>query len=155
MTTHGILFAQLQLRRPNRAARAFSLLELLCVIAIISILASMLLVAVSNWVARAKAPGWMDQARERAARAQVALARHYQNHRVPDPLTPDQLRDLSIITRDIHLFLKDKRVTFRPFASDDPNELIVLEVGPLRGLLGPTSAIRISKGSIAPVRPPN
>lgn len=108
------------------AKTGFSLIELLCVIGIITILASMLLGAVGRAYLRAKrfagemdGPAYVDEMR-------IKLKRFTLEHPIFSPLTLDVvIRDCNLTPRCAS-FLRSKQVTYVPFSSRDPEEKVVL-----------------------------
>ncbi len=130
---------------------AFSLIELLCVIGIIAILATLLAGAAGNVLARISADAWAERAQMRMERLQTALRPFYEAHSVTMPLDPDQLKAANVISDELYFFLKDRRVRFVPFTSGDPDDLIVLTVVCRKGFFT-EGDLMLSKAEITPPR---
>lgn len=114
--------------RWGRAFRggAFSLIELLCVMAIVSILAGLLLGAVGRAYQRARRfaaemnePAYMDQIRART----IAYARR--EPRFPR-LTLDELVRRCDLDSRCAAFLRSAEVRYIPFSSQDPEDQAVI-----------------------------
>ncbi|MCI0533911.1 MAG: type II secretion system GspH family protein [Verrucomicrobiales bacterium] len=112
----------------DSATRAFSLVELLCVIVVIGILAGLLLTAVMAAYGRVKrmqrqfeGPTFIEQIRER-------LTSFCEGQPAYPALTPRQFHELGVFDGRIMDFLRARGVKFHPFASSDPTNKIVLEV---------------------------
>ena len=104
----------------------FSLIEMLCVIAIISILASLLLSAVGRAYVRARqfagemdGPAYIDEIRTK-------VQRYMQAHPNFSQLSREQLiRECQLSSRTA-AFLRSGDVHYEPFALTDPDDKIVL-----------------------------
>ena len=110
----------------SRACRGFSLVELMCVIAIIAIMASLLAGPALRALDKAKALEWehanlTDEFRD-------SLRKHFGNSPAYPEFSRDALFEAGIVSRNVFEFLKDKRVRYVPFSSRDPDEKIILEV---------------------------
>ncbi len=113
---------------PQRASarRGFSLIELLCVLAIISILASLLLTAVSRAYRRVKrfggemnAPAYIDQIRSRTL--------VYFEHTTSYPeLGRDEFIRRCGIGSQAAAFLRSAEVVYVPFSSASPDDQLVI-----------------------------
>jgi prepilin-type N-terminal cleavage/methylation domain-containing protein len=110
------------------AARAFSLIELLCVTVVIGILAGLLLTAVTAAYGRVKRmqrefewPTFVEQIRDR-------LTTFCERQPIHPALTAQQWHDLGVFDGRIMDFLRSRGVKFHPFASSDATNKIVLEV---------------------------
>jgi prepilin-type N-terminal cleavage/methylation domain-containing protein len=108
--------------------RAFSLIELLCVMLVIGILASLLLSAVMAAYGRAKrmqrefdGPVLVEQVRDR-------LTSFCETQPTYPALTARQLHELGVFDSRIMDFLRWRGVAFHPFSSSDPTNALVLEI---------------------------
>jgi prepilin-type N-terminal cleavage/methylation domain-containing protein len=107
--------------------RGYSLIELLCVIAIISVLASLLLGPVAKALNKAHRFKWEMESENFADRFRERLTAQFGRAEDYPAFTPEALHDAGIIDTFFD-FLKDKRVAYTPFSSKDPDSLVVLRV---------------------------
>jgi prepilin-type N-terminal cleavage/methylation domain-containing protein len=116
-----------------RPTGGVTLLELLCVISIIVVLASLLLGPAARVLQRVLADQWSDQASNLLAETVSQLNQRFQGLDSFPPVTIEQIEAQSLLKRAELLFLKDPRVTFVPFAGSDPGDKIVIQVQIKRG----------------------
>ncbi len=111
-------------RRTSKAG--FSLIELLCVMAIISILAAMLLGAVGRAYQRVRRFAGEMESPAHVEELRARLIRYVQEH----PTFPElSLNDVIIrcgVSSKCAVYLRSSRVTYAPFSSADPDEKIVV-----------------------------
>lgn len=108
--------------------RGYSLIELLCVMAIISVLVGLLLGPVGKALNRARGlvaeidhTAHVDELRLRLA----PFVEQHAEYRIPDL---DALVQLCPVSSKCERFLRSKNVRFRSFTHADPGDRIVLEV---------------------------
>lgn len=111
----------------------FSLLELLCVISIIMVLASLLLGPASRVLGRVLADQWSDQASNLLAETVNELNQRFQGLDSFPLVTLEQIEVQGLLKPRELRFLKDPRVTFVPFTGSDPADKIVIQVQLKRG----------------------
>jgi prepilin-type N-terminal cleavage/methylation domain-containing protein len=111
----------------------FTLLELLCVMAIILVLASLLLGPASRILARVLADKWYDEATNRMAETVSQLNQHFQGLNDFPTMTLEKIEGLGLLKPAELQFLKDRRVRFYPFAGNDPDDKVVIQVHLKRG----------------------
>ena len=108
-------------------AAGFTLVELLCVMAIILILVGLMLGPVMRAYRKAKNFAWENNGYELVDRfTEKMKARHGTAPEYP-PMTVDQLYEAGIIDSTLRTFLKDKRVQYFPFASKAPDHTVILQ----------------------------
>jgi len=105
-----------------------TLLELLCVIAVITILAGMLLGPVSRVMQKSWAMKWSNEGTAALHSVVKRLRQHYQGREDFPQVTLSTLEAGGLLDSTQLRFLKDRRVTFFPFAGTDPDEHVVIEV---------------------------
>jgi prepilin-type N-terminal cleavage/methylation domain-containing protein len=138
--------------RPRRRSAGFTLLELLCVIALITILAGLLLGPVSRALRRARAMKWGHEAPLLLDSTVSQLKKHFQGKTGFPPVTLRALETAGLLEPSQVRFLKDRRVTYVPFAGDDPDEQIVILARLERGFLTEPGELTATKGDIT--KPP-
>ncbi len=130
----------------------FTLLELLCVIAIITILAGLLLGPVSRALQKARAMKWGNEAPVLLDATVTELRRHFRGMRDFPPVTLELLETGRLLEEAQLRFLKDRRVRFFPFTGADADDRVVIEVRIDAGVLVAAGTLRATKGEIT--RPP-
>ena len=126
----------------------FTLIELLCVIALIAILASLLLGPVSRAMHRAIAMQWAQDADLLLESTVKELRKHFQGQVGFPAVTLAFLETNRLLDARQLGFLKDRRVTFSPFAGADPDELVVILVRIDPGFLTDRGSLTATKGRI-------
>ena len=111
-----------------KSRSGLTLLEMLAVIAIIGILASLLLGAVHKAHARAKDRVWRLEAPGFISLIQDRLSRYYQSQISYPAWTADDLYRRHVFDDRIMGFLRSPKVTFIPFSSTDPDDKWILRV---------------------------
>ena len=112
----------------QRARAGVTLLEILCAIAIIGILAGLLLGPVARALKRARAMQWAEDAGARLESTVQQLQKHFRGLDDFPLVTLDQLENQGMLGPYEIRFLKDRRVTFHPFAGSDPDDQVVILV---------------------------
>jgi prepilin-type N-terminal cleavage/methylation domain-containing protein len=126
----------------------FTLLELLCVVAIITILAGLLLGPVSRALQRARAMKWGNEAPALLDDTVSHLRARFQGMRDFPPITLEFLESSALLGPTQLRFLKDRRVKYVPFAGPDPEDLVVIEVRLEPGFLVEPGLLTATKGDI-------
>jgi len=108
--------------------RGFTLIEMLCVTAIIGILASMLLGAVSRAFLRAKRFEWEHKSTVLINEFRDKMRQHFGSAPQYPALSVDQMYEGGLINSTLRDFLKDKKVQFFPFSSETPENTLILHV---------------------------
>jgi hypothetical protein len=128
------------------------MLELVCVIGLITILAGLLLGPVSRALRRARAMKWGEDAPLLLEATVQRLRTVFQGRTDFPTVTLESLEVGNLLEASQVRFLKDRRVTFIPFAGVDPDELVVIEVKLERGFLVEAGHLTTTKGEIT--KPP-
>jgi prepilin-type N-terminal cleavage/methylation domain-containing protein len=138
-------------RSQIRTTDGFSLLELLCVMAIIVVLASLLLGPASRILGRVLADKWYDEASNRLSETVNQLNQHFQGLDRFPLVTIDTIEAQGLLKPAELSFLKDPRVTFVPFTGSDPDDKIVIHVQLKRGFWTESSELTERKEAITRV----
>jgi prepilin-type N-terminal cleavage/methylation domain-containing protein len=115
--------------------RGFSLIELLCVMAIITVLAGLVLGPASRALRKVRAEKWADDAEVQVQTTVRQLRTHFQGKQTFPRVTLQHLETNGLVGPVQLDFLKDRRVTFIPFAGSDPDEQVVIRVQLEKGFL--------------------
>jgi prepilin-type N-terminal cleavage/methylation domain-containing protein len=135
----------------NKAAHGLTLIELLCVIGIIVVLATMLLGPAGRILRRVLADQWSENA-EMLLRATVQqLNQHFGGDSTFGLITLDRIESEGLLKPNELQFLKDPRVTFIPFSGTDPDEKIVISVQLKRGFWTDAGVLSEAKQAITHV----
>lgn len=120
--------------------QAFSLIELLCVMAIIAVLASLLLGAVGRAYQRVKSFAGESDNLVHLDELRIKLSQYVSTHPEYPLLTLDELLRRCPVSSKCERFLRSKAVAYHPFASHSPDLQVVLVLYP-----GQPTAAAISK----------
>ena len=124
---------RVKIRSQTRSASGFTLLELLCVIAILVVLASLFLGPVARVLQRVLADKWSEQAETSLGATVQQLNQRFQGDHEFPRITLERIEADGLLKPAELKFLKDPRVTFIPFAGADPDDQIVIHVKLKRG----------------------
>ena len=136
----------------NSPGSGLTLIELLCVMAIISVLAALILGPAMRVLQRVRADQWAERAMVDLSSTVSQLRTRFQGLTDFPPVTLDMVESMSLVKSPQLRFLKDPQVTFTPFAGTDPDELIVIKVRLRRGFWTDLRQLEARKGDIT--RPP-
>ncbi len=133
----------------NRVRMAgVTLVELLCAVAIIAVLATMLLGPAGRALAKARAMQWNNRAHALTADITDRLHAIFVGQTTFTRVTLADLERDGLVTTSQARFLKEDRVRFSPFSGSDPDGLAVIEVELKPGFLESGGLIRVTKGNI-------
>ena len=130
---------------PRRGQRGFSLIELMCVIAIILILLGLMMGPILRAYKKAKNFGWENDSQALTDRFTEKMRQHFGDAPEYPAFTADQLYQGGLIDNGLRSFLRDKRVQYFPFSSQSPDEVVILQVN-----ITPKSAMFVRKANIKP-----
>ena len=130
---------------PRRGQRGFSLIELMCVIAIILILVGLMMGPILRAYKKAKNFGWENDSQALTDRFTEKMRQHFGDAPEYPALTADQLYQGGMIDNGLRSFLRDKRVQYFPFSSQSPDEVVILQVN-----IAPKSVMFVRKANIKP-----
>lgn len=132
----------------SRGPAGVTLPELLCVILLITILAGLLLGPVSRALRRARAMKWGQEAPILLQGTVDQLRSRFQGKTDFPKVTLVSLEAGGLLDSTSLTFLKDRRVTFLPFAGADPDPQVVIEVKLESGFLVEAGRLTATKGEI-------
>lgn len=124
------------------------MVELLCVIAIITVLAALILGPASRALQKTRADQWAEQAGVQLGSIVKKLQKHYQGKQTFPQVTLADLETNGLLNPAQIRFLKDSRVTYTPFASTDPEETVVIHVQLDAGFWNGGGILTATKGQI-------
>jgi prepilin-type N-terminal cleavage/methylation domain-containing protein len=135
----------------QRIRAGLTLIELLCVIAIILVLAGLVLGPASRALHRVRADKWAEDSAIRLQATVEQLQKHFQGKHDFPPVMLENIETEHLVGPAELGFLKDRRVTFIPFAGSDPDEKVVIRVELERGYLTEGGFQTETKGAITAV----
>ncbi len=112
--------------RNKNALRGVTLLEVLCTVAIILLLAALLLGPASHVLRKVRADQWADQCEARLPDAVAQLRKHLEGQPSFGLVTLERIETNHWVGPLEAQFLRDRRVTFTPFTDSDPDDKIVV-----------------------------
>lgn len=133
--------------RPVRPT-GVTLIELLCAMAIIAVLATMLLGPAGRALGKARAMQWNNRAEVLTGEITERLRAVFAGQKEFRRVTLADLERDGVIFSSHARFLRDSRVTFTPFAGSDPDELPVIQVRLQPGFLGGSGILMVDKGAL-------
>lgn len=133
--------------RPARAA-GVTLIELLCTMAIIAVLATMLLGPAGRALAKARAMQWNNRARVTTGEITERLRAVFAGQTAFRRITLEELERDGVLPGSQASFLRDSRVTFTSFAGVDPDGQPVIEVRLKPAFLDSGGTMVLSKGDL-------
>lgn len=135
--------------RGQRNQAGLTLIELLCVIAIILVLAGLVLGPAARALRRVRADKWAADAEIHLQATVEQLQQHFQGKADFAPVTLERIETEHLVGPLELNFLKDPRVTFTPFAGAESDEKVVIRVVLERGYLtDPGQETEKTKGEI-------
>jgi prepilin-type N-terminal cleavage/methylation domain-containing protein len=133
--------------------RGLTLIELLCVMAIISILATLLLGPAMRVLQKVRADDWADRATTDLQLTVTQLQAHFRGRTEFPQVTLEAIESMHLVQPAQLQFLKDPQVTFIPFAGSDPDDHVVVKVRLRKGFFTDPNNLEATKGEIT--RPSN
>lgn len=133
-------------RRPQ--CHGVTLIELLCAMAIMAALATLLLGPASRILGKARAMQWADKAQFTTTEITVRLNQLFAGQKEFNTVTLENLEADHLLTTAQIRFLRDKRVQFHAFSGKDADGMVVIDVTLKPGFLTDGGSIRVTKGEI-------
>lgn len=132
----------------NRDLAGYTLIELLCVMAIIMILATLACGPASRALMRVRADQWAEKAQIHLDAATVQLNQRFAGKKSFPAVTLQRIEAEKWVGPSELEFLKDRRVTFLPFAGSDPDDKFVIIVELKRGFWTEARLLTTTKGEL-------
>jgi prepilin-type N-terminal cleavage/methylation domain-containing protein len=137
-----------RLRCPRRG---FTLIEMLCVIGIIAVLMGLLFGPLGRVMKKATAMQWAQDSQVQLDRITTRLQSRFQG-KTNFPIVTLELMESQAWFEPPQLqLLKDRRVTFTPFAGSDPNGKIIIQVKIEAGFLTDADVLTVTKEDITKI----
>ncbi len=138
----------LECRVEPRLRAGVTLIEMLCVVAIIGVLAALLLGPAGRVLGKARAMQWADQAERATEEIRQRLHPVFASQTDFPTMTLEKLETSQLLTPSQLLFLRDRRVKFTPFAGKDPDTLPVVAAELKAGFLTSAGTVVLTKGEL-------
>ena len=138
----------MQCRRHGIRA-GLTIIELLCVIAIIMVLAGLLLGPAGRVLKRVRADKWSEESSTRLDGVVQQLQQCFRGKQDFPLVTLEWIEANHVVSAFELDFLKDRRVMFIPFSGSDPDEKVIIRVELDRGYLTDAGFLTETKGHIA------
>jgi prepilin-type N-terminal cleavage/methylation domain-containing protein len=135
-------------RKSRRPPAGVTLIELLCAVAIIAVLATLLLGPAGRALGKARAMQWNDRAHSLTSEITDRLYGVFVGQKEFPRVTLADLEKDGLVTAAQAKFLRDDRVRFTPFAGSDPDDLPVIQVTFKPAFLDPGGTVQVTKGDL-------
>jgi prepilin-type N-terminal cleavage/methylation domain-containing protein len=132
----------------QRIRTGFTLIELVCAIAIIMVLAGLVMGPAGRALQRVRADQWSEESTVRLRDTVDQLRKHFQGRHDFAPVTLAGIEAGHLVGAAELDFLKDRRVTFVPFEGSDPDEKTVIQIEWVRGFWTEAGLCTETKGAI-------
>jgi prepilin-type N-terminal cleavage/methylation domain-containing protein len=128
--------------------RGLTLIELLCVMAIILILTTLALGPAMRVLQKVRADDWAEKAMSDLQLTVAQLHAHFRGRVEFPEVTLEAIESMRLVQPTQLRFLKDPQVTFIPFAGSDPDEQVVIKVRLRKGFFTDMRNLEATKGEI-------
>jgi prepilin-type N-terminal cleavage/methylation domain-containing protein len=128
--------------------RGLTLIELLCVMAIILILTTLDLGPAMRVLQKVRADDWAEKAMSDLQLTVAQLHAHFRGRVEFPEVTLEAIESMRLVQPTQLRFLKDPQVTFIPFAGSDPDEQVVIKVRLRKGFFTDLNQLEATKGEI-------
>ena len=125
-----------------------TLIELLCVMAIILILTTLTLGPAMRVLQKVRADDWAERAMSDLQLTVTQLHAHFRGRVEFPEVTLEAIESMRLVQPAQVRFLKDPQVTFIPFAGSDPDDQVVIKVRLQGGFFTDMRNLEATKGEI-------
>lgn len=137
------------MRIQSQRRSGVTLLELLCVIAIITVIAGLLLGPAARILKKMRADQWSNRASEELRLVVQQLRSQFRGREDFPAVTLERMASENLVGAAQLSFLRDRRVTFAPFAGSDADDKVVICVVLEAGFFDDGGVLTETKGAIA------
>lgn len=137
------------MRIQSRRRSGVTLLELLCVIAIITVIAGLLLGPAARILKKMRADQWSNRAGEELRLVVQQLRSQFRGREDFPAVTLERMASENLVGAAQLSFLRDRRVAFVPFTGSDADDKVVICVVLEAGFFDDGGVLTETKGAIA------
>jgi prepilin-type N-terminal cleavage/methylation domain-containing protein len=131
--------------------RGFTLIEMLCVMGIIAVLMGLLFGPLGRVMKQATAMQWAQDSQVQLGHIVSRLQSRFQGKTNFPSITLEFIESQAWLEPLQLQFLKDRRVTFTPFAGSDPDDKVLIQVKIEAGFLTEADFLTVTKEDITKI----